>query len=282
MLRQTLVSNRNREHLARPAALAAAVLAISALLLPGLAAAADDDTAARKYARGLAGITLGFLELPGNIVQETRTNGPASGLTIGVAVGLGKIVVRELAGVYELITAPFPMPANFEPVLQPEFPWQYFESHPGRLYGFSNVYLYEEELEIDKVPGASVKRRGGALVVSFPNSLLFAFDSAELPEAAAPRLEGLVKTLKVHPETKVVVVGYADSTGHTDYNRALSRNRAKAVRAFLIDKGIAAGRIDTTGYGESYPVASNDTPIGRRDNRRVEVELRSGGVALYR
>jgi len=67
-------------------------------------------------------MTLGFLEVPGNVVQESRTNGVFSGITVGLAMGVGKLVARELVGVYELVTAPFPVPAGFEPVLQPESP----------------------------------------------------------------------------------------------------------------------------------------------------------------
>ena len=104
--------------------LAAALVA--ALLLPGLAAAAD-QSAARKFGRGLAGMTTGFLEIPGNVVAETRARGYGWGLTYGFVMGLGKVVVRELVGVYEFVTAPFPIPAGYQPIMQPEFPWGYFD-----------------------------------------------------------------------------------------------------------------------------------------------------------
>ena len=96
---------------------------VAGLLLPGVAFA---DTAVRKVGRGLAGMTCGFLELPGNVVAETRSRGYAWGLTLGFAQGLGKIVVRELVGVYEFVTAPFPIPAGYKPILEPECPWGYF------------------------------------------------------------------------------------------------------------------------------------------------------------
>ncbi len=285
MLRNMILSSRNRKRPARfVAGLAIAALAVPALLLPTAVGAATDDknTPARKYGRGLAGMTLGVLEVPGNIVQETRTNGALSGFTVGLFMGLGKLVVRTVTGVFEFVTAPFPVPEGFRPVLQPEFPWQYFESQPGRIYGFSDVYLYEEELELDRVPGADIDRRFGALVVSFPGNLLFAFDSDIIPEAGEKRLEGLVKTLKKHDDTSIVVVGYADSTGNSAYNRSLSKRRAVSVREFLVGQGIAGSRIQTTGFGDSYPIASNDTSSGRYKNRRVEVELRSSGVGAFR
>jgi putative exosortase-associated protein (TIGR04073 family) len=86
---------------------------------------ANADTAAHKFGRGLAGMTCGVMELPGNILKETRAQG-AAGLPMGLAKGVGMIVTRELVGVYEFVTAPFPLPAGFRPILQPEYPWSYF------------------------------------------------------------------------------------------------------------------------------------------------------------
>lgn len=83
-------------------------------------------TAAQKFGRGLAGMTTGFLEIPGNIVKETQAKG-AVGFPIGLATGLGMTVTRELVGVYEFISAPFPVPSGFRPILTPEYPWDYFE-----------------------------------------------------------------------------------------------------------------------------------------------------------
>jgi len=83
------------------------------------------DTASQKFGRGLAGMTCGFLELPGNIVKETEAKGPV-GIPIGLAMGVGMIVTRELVGVYEFLSAPFPVPAGFRPILRPEYPWGYF------------------------------------------------------------------------------------------------------------------------------------------------------------
>jgi putative exosortase-associated protein (TIGR04073 family) len=99
---------------------------VASLLAPASAFAAQYN-AARKFGRGLAGMTCGFLELPGNIVQTTRKQGFGYGLTIGTAKGLGMIVARELVGVYEFVSAPFPAPPGYKPILSPEYPWDYFE-----------------------------------------------------------------------------------------------------------------------------------------------------------
>ncbi len=82
--------------------------------------------AAQKFGRGLAGMTTRFLEIPGNIVKEIKAKG-AIGFPIGLATGLGMTVTRELVGVYEFISAPFPVPAGFKPILTPLYPWSYFE-----------------------------------------------------------------------------------------------------------------------------------------------------------
>jgi len=102
-------------------------LAASALL--GVASSADAQpfTSADKFGRGLAAMTTGFLELPGNMMLETRERGPAYGMTVGVAKGLGGIVARELVGVYEFLTSPFAVPDGYRPILRPVYPWGYFD-----------------------------------------------------------------------------------------------------------------------------------------------------------
>jgi putative exosortase-associated protein (TIGR04073 family) len=102
----------------------ALALALLAGLLP---AGAEAQTATRKLGRGLAAMTTGFLEVPGNVVQTARERGAVWGVTLGFAEGLGRLVVRELVGVYEFVTAPVPAPAGYRPILRPEYPWGYFE-----------------------------------------------------------------------------------------------------------------------------------------------------------
>ena len=80
-----------------------------------------------KLGRGLAGMTTGFLELPGNIVAENRDHGAGAAATLGFAKGVGMIPVRELVGVFNFVTAPFEIPSGYRPILHPEYPWGYFE-----------------------------------------------------------------------------------------------------------------------------------------------------------
>ena len=98
-----------------------ACLACGIAWTPNASAYSAED----KFLRGLAGMTTGVLELPGNIVKETNQQGPV-GIPIGIAKGVGMIVARELVGVYEFLTAPFAAPPAFKPILQPDYPWDYF------------------------------------------------------------------------------------------------------------------------------------------------------------
>jgi len=106
-------------------------LAATALLLVLTAPPVGAQTWERKLARGLAGVTLGVLEVPGNMVVESQARGPGEGLPFGFIKGLGMIVVRELVGVYEFVTTPVPAPEDFRPILRPEFPWEYFVEDAG-------------------------------------------------------------------------------------------------------------------------------------------------------
>ena len=112
---------------ARVTWLAMLSIAAAALFLAAPSAAEPEGSAARKAGRGLAAITCGFLEVPGNIVRMTRERGPGWGFTLGFAEGLGRLVVRELVGVYELVSSPFEVPEGYVPIIEPEFPWDYFD-----------------------------------------------------------------------------------------------------------------------------------------------------------
>jgi len=94
-------------------------LTLAALTLL-LASPAGAQTAPRKFGRGLAGMTTSVLEVPGNIVAESRARGYGEGIPLGFAKGLGMIIPRTLVGVWEFVC--------YEPILSPEFPWSYFES----------------------------------------------------------------------------------------------------------------------------------------------------------
>ncbi|MFL5746257.1 MAG: OmpA family protein [Niastella sp.] len=125
-----------------------------------------------------------------------------------------------------------------------------------------------KEIE-SKVPGAKVDRVGEGIVVEFNEKILFAFSSYTLGANAASNLDKLATILKEYPDTDIEVQGHTDSRGTDEYNMGLSEKRAGAVANYLKGKGIPSSRIRTKGFGESAPVATNDTDEGRAQNRRV-------------
>jgi outer membrane protein OmpA-like peptidoglycan-associated protein len=126
-----------------------------------------------------------------------------------------------------------------------------------------------KEIE-NKVPGAKVERVGEGINVEFSEKILFGFDRSDLSAGASTNLNKLVEVLKSYPDTDIEIQGHTDSKGADDYNMKLSERRASSVANFLRGKGIASGRVRIKGYGETAPVASNETEDGRAQNRRVD------------
>lgn len=140
--------------------------------------------------------------------------------------------------------------------------------------GLIGRYLDKQQEELDAIPDANVERREDKLIVGFQGDVLFDSGSSTLHSGAVSRLRSVADTLRRFPESDLVVKGYTDSQGSEAFNLKLSEDRADRVRDLLIAEGLAASRITTVGYGESFPVASNATPEGRQQNRRVEIEIR--------
>lgn len=113
------------------------------------------------------------------------------------------------------------------------------------------------------------------VVVELPADVLFDFDKADIRPDAAGALAQLATVLRGYPNGKARLEGHTDAKGDDAYNQRLSERRAAAVERWLVDReGIDGGRLATRGWGESRPVASNDTDAGRQKNRRVEVIIR--------
>ena len=115
---------------------------------------------------------------------------------------------------------------------------------------------------------AKKKDRGTVIIIG---DVLFDTDRVELKKSGVRELQKLADVLKQNPQRNVAIEGFTDSTGSEDFNQKLSERRANAVRVALMNMGIDIVRIKARGYGESFPVASNDNKTGRRLNRRVEV-----------
>ncbi|WP_124980522.1 OmpA family protein [Nonlabens xiamenensis] len=128
------------------------------------------------------------------------------------------------------------------------------------------------------LPGAEVERVGEGIVVTFDegSGVKFATNQSSLNESSKATLDKLLNVMNEYPGTEVLVSGHTDSQGSADYNMELSRKRAASVRDYLGTHGIPMSRIAMTYSGESNPVATNDTPEGRAQNRRVEIGIVAG------
>jgi outer membrane protein OmpA-like peptidoglycan-associated protein len=123
---------------------------------------------------------------------------------------------------------------------------------------------------------ATVSDRGIVLTLG---DVLFTSGRADLKASASGRLNKLVSFLNQYPNRTVMIEGFTDSVGTDDYNLALSQRRAESVRSHLMSQGIDATRLTASGKGESDPLESNDTAMGRQQNRRVAVIINNPPIA---
>ena len=114
------------------------------------------------------------------------------------------------------------------------------------------------------------KKTDRGMVITL-GDVLFDTNQAQLKSGGLRNVQKLADFFKQYPQRRVMIEGFTDSTGGMNRNQELSNNRAQSVRTALLDMGIGTDRISSRGYGESYPVAGNDTAAGRQLNRRVEI-----------
>ncbi|MCC1491299.1 OmpA family protein [Cognatishimia sp. F0-27] len=133
--------------------------------------------------------------------------------------------------------------------------------------------LDKQEAELRQQLGSdtSIRNTGDRLIVTMPQDILFATDSATLRPDLQSDIRTVAQSLLAYPNTTVQVVGHTDNTGDAAYNLGLSERRAQSVAAILTGQGVPASRVSTFGRGEAQPIASNLTPEGRLQNRRVEI-----------
>jgi len=121
--------------------------------------------------------------------------------------------------------------------------------------------------------GVDVVRKGDNITLDMPGNVTFAFDSAALNPQFNAVLDRVAQTLVEFDQTVIQVAGHTDSTGSHAYNMTLSQQRADSVKNYLAGRGVPGKRMMTTGAGPDHPVASNSTPEGRAENRRVEITI---------
>lgn len=113
----------------------------------------------------------------------------------------------------------------------------------------------------------------GNIDLVMPGNITFAFDDATLNSSFKPTLNKLASTMSEYNQNTVTIAGHTDSKGSASYNQGLSRDRAYAVANYLTARGVSSNRINVVAYGESRPIADNNSDSGRQQNRRVELVI---------
>jgi len=138
------------------------------------------------------------------------------------------------------------------------------------------AYMDKQERDLRaRTAGTDVQvtRQGDNLVLNMPSNVTFAYDSATVQPQFQATLDQVAQVLSQYNETYIDVYGHTDSTGSEAYNQDLSERRAQSVANYLESRGVQAARIGTRGFGETQPIAPNDTEEGRAANRRVEIRI---------
>lgn len=121
--------------------------------------------------------------------------------------------------------------------------------------------------------GITIVNTGDRLIVTLPQDITFNTDSADVRPSLRTELNKVARNLLNYPSSSVQVIGHTDNTGDATYNLGLSQQRAASVANILNAGGVGYDRLRTIGQGEEQPIASNLTPEGRAQNRRVEIVI---------
>ena len=144
----------------------------------------------------------------------------------------------------------------------------------GTAGAFIGKYMDDQAAEMEQdLAGAKIERVGEGIKVTFDAGLLFDINKATLRPASQEQLSKLAVILNKYQDTNILLEGHTDSTGTSEHNLALSRQRAEAVASYLTSLGVNPARFTMMGYGEDQPIVDNSTVEGRQQNRRVEVAI---------
>ncbi|HKJ87515.1 MAG TPA: OmpA family protein, partial [Gammaproteobacteria bacterium] len=208
----------------------------------------------------LAGLAIVAVSLAGCAQPQTKTQqGAMIGTGVGAAAGagLGQAIGGDTKGTL--------LGAGIGAVVG------------GLAGGAIGRYMDNQEAamrqQLAGVEAANVQRNANLLAVTFKSDFLFDVDSAQLKPGSYDEISRVAQVLVQYPQTNIQVAGYTDSTGSEAYNQQLSERRAQVVKNALAGQGVNPARMTVVGYGESKPVAGNDTEAGRQMNRRVEITI---------
>lgn len=147
----------------------------------------------------------------------------------------------------------------------------------GALAGYGiGTYMDKQQEELNKDlqgSGVEVQRQGDTINLNMPGGITFDTAKANIKPNFNPVLNDIANVMVKYPETRIEVQGHTDNVGSDSDNLKLSDLRAQSVTSALIGLGVASNRLAPIGYGESKPLASNETAAGRESNRRVEIKI---------
>lgn len=121
--------------------------------------------------------------------------------------------------------------------------------------------------------GIQVVREGDNIRLVMPSNITFATNQSNISPSFDSTLDAVAHVMNKYDKTFLSIDGHTDSTGDAAYNMSLSEKRAESVRNFLLRQGVNGQRMYVTGFGETQPIASNDSSAGRAANRRVEIQI---------
>jgi outer membrane protein OmpA-like peptidoglycan-associated protein len=122
-----------------------------------------------------------------------------------------------------------------------------------------------------------VRQQEDMLSIILKGDIIFAKNSAKVKKEMYPEIKRIADVMIQYPDTRITVEGHTDNSGKEAYNMKLSKQRAESVRDLLVENGVDASRVSVMPFGETSPIASNDTPEGRQQNRRVEIKIQAVG-----
>ncbi len=141
----------------------------------------------------------------------------------------------------------------------------------GSIGGYAGHRMDKQAHELEKI--AETKRTEQGLVTKLKSDILFDSGKSDLKPEARENLQKMAAIMKKYPENVLAVKGYTDNTGSKEINDTISDKRAKAVKLELVAAGLPEPVIATLGMGPTNPIADNTSLVGRKQNRRVEIEI---------
>lgn len=195
-------------------------------------------------------------------IYDKKTNQPLAGNYVLTDLDEDEVLVKSQAGNDGEVLLCLPFGKRYGIAVQHD--GYLFYSDHFDLTADSTLMAYEKLVPLEKIVS-------GSKVVL--NNLFFEFGTDVLTEASLPELERLYQFVENNPDIAIELGGHTDDKGDAAFNLRLSEKRANAVKNFLLDKGVEEERLTAVGYGESSPVASNETVEGRAKNRRTELKI---------